>query len=76
MKYCKPEDVRLKHLMVITFKAKFLAHILNLKYKGEKMTLMYRLTRWIKENINFLYERHGSRLQRMSLIRSHKNKGY
>lgn len=62
--------------MVITFKAKFLAHILNLKYKGEKITLMCRLTRWIQENINFLYERQSNRLQRMSLVRFQKKKGY
>lgn len=36
LKYCKPDDVRLKHQMVIRFKARFLAHILMLKSKGEK----------------------------------------
>ena len=34
LKYCKPADVRLKHLMVIKFKAKFLANLLMLQCKG------------------------------------------
>ena len=57
LKYCKPEDVRTKHQMEIKFKARFLAHILMLKNKGEKFTLMTKLDIWASENIDLLYRK-------------------
>lgn len=41
--------------MVIKFKAKFLAHIMMLKCKGEKFTYMFMLENWISDKIDKHY---------------------
>lgn len=75
LKYCKPDNVRLKHQIVIRFKARFLAHILMLKSKGEKMTMMHKLNCWADQNIDEIYEHHNRNiLEKQKLFRSVKGK--